>query len=190
MNKPIYETPCYSVENLYTSTSVFGEILKSEFGLYETDYDFERCVGTYTALQRDFHIQATLFNAWHACLVYIRNASNVQIGVNLGDSIPKEFVSISLEGISGNYDLFAIQAKYPNALKVDNESLKSKISEMESQDKGKNFRGKFELDFMLKILNALIVDSNTAKSFISKPIKYNITNSQAISQFSQYAETP
>jgi hypothetical protein len=190
LNPKIYETPCYSIENLYTSSLIFSDILKSEFGLHETDEDFERCVDVYKTLQKDFHAHATLFNAWYACLVYIRNTTNQQTGVNLKDSIPKEFVSISLGGISGNYDLTAIQAQYPDALKVDNESLESKILEIGLQDKGKIFRGKFELDFMLKILNALIIDSKGTKSFISKPIKYSITNSQAISQFSQYAETP
>lgn len=190
LNSKIYETPCYSVENLYTSSSVFSEILKSEFGLHETDEDFERCVDAYKALQKDFHVHATLFNAWYACLIYLRNTTNQQTGVNLEESIPREFVSISLGGISGNYDLAAIQAKYPNALEVNYEILESKILEMEMQDKGKSFRGKFELDFMLKILNALVTDSKTTKSFISKPIKYSITNSQAVSQFSQYAETP
>jgi hypothetical protein len=190
LNSKIYETPCYSVENLYTSSSIFSEILKSEFGLHEIDEDFEKCVDAYKTLQKDFHAHATLFNAWYACLIYIRNTTNQQTGVNLEDSIPKDFISISLGEISGNYDLSTIQAKYPKALEVDNKTLESKILEMELQDKGKCFRGKFELDFMLKILNALITDSNTTKSFISKPIKYSITNSQAVSQFSQYAETP
>ena len=30
---PIFETPCYSIENFYVSDSVFAKILKSEFGI-------------------------------------------------------------------------------------------------------------------------------------------------------------
>ena len=189
-NDKIYETSCYSVENLYTSPSVFCDILKSEFGIYETDDDFQQCINAYVKLQRNFHKASTLFNAWYACLIYIRNTTNQQTGVSLEDSIPKEFITITLSGIMSNYDILAINAKYPNASYVDNVTLENKISELESQDKGRVFRGKFEFDFMLKVLNALIFDSRTTKTFISKPIKYNITNTQAISQFSQYAETP
>lgn len=189
-NPQIYETPCYSVENLYTDISVFHEILKSEFGLHETDEDFERCLDTYNKLQKDYHSCATLFNAWYACLVHIRNTTKQKIEVRLDDSIPKDFMSISLDGVLANYDLSAIQAKYPNAPNVDIVTLENKIMEMNAQDKGKVFRGKFELNFMLKILEALIVDSKTPQSYISRPIKYHITYSQAISQFSQYAETP
>lgn len=189
-NPKIYETPCYSIENLYTNIQSFGEILKSEFGLNETDDDFEKCINLYKTLQEEFHTHSMLFNAWYACLVFIKNSTNQQIGVKLEDSIPKEFVSISLGGISGNYDLPAIQAKYPSALEVTREAIEKKILEMQSQDMGKIFRGKFELDFMLKVLNEIIVDSKTTKYFVSKTIKYSITNPQAISQFSQYAETP
>jgi Protein of unknown function (DUF4435) len=191
MNPEIYETPYYAIENFYTSLSVFAEILKSELGFTEVDEDFKKCVQLYADLQKAFHEAATLFNAWYACLIHIRNTSNLLTGVSLGDApIPKEFISISLIGIINNYDMDKISLKYPNALPVDNQVVEAKRLEFSTQDKGKIFRGKFEIDFMLKILTALVEDSKTAKIFISKPIKYNITNTQAISQFSQYAETP
>ena len=33
----IYETPCYSIENFYTSVQCFSEVLRSEFNLREPD---------------------------------------------------------------------------------------------------------------------------------------------------------
>ena len=189
-NEAIYETPCYSIENLYTTKLTFSEILKSELGFLETDEDFERCTSVYENLQRDFHEAVTLFNAWYACLIHIRHTIGQQTGVVLADSIPKEFVSISLIGISNTYDISAIRAKFPDATEVDNTHIESKLSEFSTQNKGQIFRGKFEMDFMLKILFALIEDSKTSKRYISKPLKYNINHNQAISQFSQYAETP
>jgi len=38
-NNKIYETPCYSIENLYTTTSAFKRILKSEFNFNESEPD-------------------------------------------------------------------------------------------------------------------------------------------------------
>jgi hypothetical protein len=190
LNPKIYETSCYSIENLYTSTNVFKEVLKSEFGFAETDDDFQRSLKVYTDLQRDFHEGITLFNAWYACLIYLRNTTNQQTGVHLEDNFPKEFINISLAGITITYDILTIKAKYPNALEIPDNVLQQKISDFNAQNKGQVFRGKYELDFMLKMINCLIEDSKTIKAFISKPIKYNTTNTQAISQFSQYAETP
>jgi Protein of unknown function (DUF4435) len=191
MNPKIYETPCYAIENFYTNPTVFAEILKSEFGFTEVDDDFKKCVQLYTQLQKEFHEAVTLFNAWYACLIHIRNTSNLLTGVSLGDApIPKEFVTIALTGVSNNYDMNALRAKYPESLHIDNQIVINKIIEFSTQEKGKLFRGKFEIDFMLRVLTALIEDSKTTKLYISKLIKYNITNTQAISQFSQYAETP
>lgn len=189
-NNKIYETPCYSVENHYTSKTVFGEILKSELGFTEIEEDFERCINHYVQLQQEFHQSIMLFNAWYACLIFLRNTTNQQTGVNLSHSIPKDLVEISLEGITHHYDIATIKAKYPNSLEIDNQSINDKISAFSLQDKKHIFRGKYEIDFMLKTLDAFIQDANTTKKYISRNIKYHIVHSQAISQFSQYAETP
>ncbi|MEO0043528.1 MAG: hypothetical protein RL329_2976 [Bacteroidota bacterium] len=189
LNPTIYETPYYAIENFYTHPKVFAEILKSELGFTEIEDSFNLCVQHYTHLQKEFHEAATLFNAWYACLIDQRHAAKVQTGVSLGDT-PLPFVKIALTGISQNYDINLLRAKYPEALPIDNQIVETKKAAFSSQDKGKIFRGKFELDFMLKILTAFIDDSKTTKKFITRPIKYHITNTQAISQFSQYAETP
>lgn len=190
MNPKIFETSCYSIENLYTSSNVFKEILKSEFSFAETDEDFQRCLQVYIDLQIDFHEAITLFIAWYACLIYLRNTTDQQTGVHLDDNFPKEFINISLGGIIIKYDIIAIKAKYLSALTIADDVIQQKIVDFNTPNKGKVFRGKYEIDFMLKIINCLIEDSKTTKAFISKPIRYNITNTQAISQFSQYAETP
>lgn len=186
----IYETPCYSIENLYVDPNVFGEIIKNELGLSEIDEDFERCVGRYLFLQNDFHEAVTLFNAWYACLIDERNVNQMFTGVNLEDTIHKDFLSISIQGIFADYNLTKIYEKYPNAIKVSPEQINKKIENFSNQNKWLVFRGKFELSFMLKILDDLIADSKTTKSYITKPIKYHTTHTQAISQFSQYAITP
>jgi hypothetical protein len=189
-NFEIYETPCYSVENFYTSPFVFGEILKSEFGLSETNTDFIKSNAVYIKLQIEFHEAVLIFNAWYACLIHLKSINKQHTGVNLEDSIPKEFIKISLDSITKNYDTLAIRTKYTDALPVDDEDIRNKVREFETKDKRQVFRGKFELDFMLKILDSLLVDSRTTKTYLSKQVKFHIVHTQAISQFSQYAETP
>lgn len=171
-------------ESANVAYMIFNKHVKEgKFGLF--------CFFEGKDLQKAFHEAVTLFNAWYACLIHIRNTTNQQTEVSLGeDPIPKEFVTIALTGVSNNYDMDLLRLKYPDSLPIENQLIEDKILEFSIQNKGRIFRGKFEMGFMLRILTDLIQDSKTNKMFISKPVKYNIPNTQAISQFSQYAETP
>jgi len=190
-NSAIYETPCYSIENLYTSKKSFGEILKSEWGISEVEDDFEKCTNLYENLQQEFHQKSTLFNAWYACLIDIRTSTQQKVNVNLDDKILGKFVTISLDSVSANYTVLDLKTKYPNAPEIDEETLQNKILNFEIKDKRLIFRGKFEIYFKFKVLEGLIKDSKNTKKYISKPIKkYNIDYNMLINQFSQYAETP
>jgi len=192
-NPKIYETPCYSIENHYTSVAVFGEIIKSEWSFSEVDEDYKRCVELYKNLQIQFHSAVQLFNAWYACLIDKKHELKEITGVNLDDKLPKGFVEISLNGVTSNYDFAAMQTKFPDALQVTETEVNQKSAQFDTQDKRLVFRGKYELKFLLTVMDELILDSKKPKmdrQYISKPIKYSITHPQAINQFSQYAETP
>jgi Protein of unknown function (DUF4435) len=87
-NPPIFETPCYSIENLYVSFDVFKAILINEFHLSEvSDSAFETCLTLYMKMQNEYHDAIMLFNAWYACLIDIRNKESIQTGVTLGERI-------------------------------------------------------------------------------------------------------
>ena len=62
-----YETPCYSVENFYTSETAFEKILIRAFGINAYDEDFKRCVNDYKERQKEFHQKIVLINAWLKC---------------------------------------------------------------------------------------------------------------------------
>ncbi len=194
VNHPnIYETHCYSIENLYVSVASFGEILKSEWGFLETDDDFKKCIELYKKLQEEFHKAVLLFNAWYACLIEKKHELKQITNVSLDDKMPRGFIKIDLDGITSHYDWTKIKTTFPDALKITKKVVAAKEKAFRKMDQRLVFRGKFEFHFMLKILESLIMDSKKPKKdrvFISKPIKYSITHSQAISQFSQYAETP
>ncbi|MGF1534308.1 MAG: DUF4435 domain-containing protein [Bernardetiaceae bacterium] len=88
-NPPIFETPCYSVENLYVSLSVFKEILTNEFHLSEvSDSNFETLVKLYEQRQKEFHDSVLLFNSWYSCLIERRENENIKTGVTLDDKLP------------------------------------------------------------------------------------------------------
>lgn len=194
-NPPIFETPCYSIENLYVSLSVFEEILINSFHLSPTtDLDFEKCKVIYQERQNEFHSATLLFNAWYACLIDKRNNENIETGVNLSDKFPKGFVEIDLNEVKSNYDLEKIKAAFENAIPILEEDLIKKIEEFESVEAQKTFRGKYELNFMITILDLLVKDSKTENQFLESKINFLFYDSlnieKAIEVFSSYAETP
>ncbi|MCU0444403.1 MAG: DUF4435 domain-containing protein [Microscillaceae bacterium] len=196
-NPPIYETPCYSIENLYVSVEVFKEILKNELHLSEvSDTAFEVCVKLFVDRQKEFHSATNLLNAWYACLIEIRNKEGLQTGAKLDDKLPKDFVEFSLSSISSNYDLEKIKLTFPNATPINEDVLNVKIVEFSSCEQRLVFRGKYEMQFLIKLIQLLLQDANNAKTTLKEKINFafgdgsSISNEQAINIFEGYAETP
>lgn len=194
-NPPIFETPCYSVENFYVSVDVFQEILKNEFHLSEVSDDaFQVCIKLFIDRQKEFHQAMTLFNAWYACLIDIKNIENKQTGVNLSEKLPKNFIDFTLEKVSAQYDIETIKKIFANALEVEESILKKKIVEFKNCEHHKIFRGKYEMEFLLTIIELILQDSSDSKKYIKDKIKFafgeKLNNQQALKVFSAYAETP
>lgn len=195
-NPPIFETPCYSVENLYVSVDVFKEILINEFHWSEfSDKNImEVCISLYQEKQNEFHDAVSLFNAWYACLIEIRNATGKTTEVNLDEKLPKGYVNITLQSITCNYDLEALKRDFPKATEMEAEILNNKVAEFSNCDKKKVFRGKYEMQFLIKFIQLLLEDAKTSKSVVTSKINYafndNLSNQQAINIFEGYAETP
>lgn len=190
---PIFETPCYSIENLYVSVEVFKAILANELGLSEIAEEaaFKGCVTLFEKRQKDFHDVICLFNAWYTCLIDIRNAKGKETGAKLDDQLPKDFIAITSHSVTSNYNLEAIKKMFPNATELDDSVLDAKIIEFQKCDGCKVFRGKYEMQFLIIFIRLLF--KNTA---FKKKIKFpfgdasSIGNAQAINIFSAYAETP
>jgi|NOAtaT_7_FD_contig_121_321142_length_2860_multi_2_in_0_out_0_3 hypothetical protein len=183
----IYETPCYSIENFYTSSECFSNILKSEFKLTEIDEDFGRCISLYTGLQEEFHDAVELLNAWIAC--QRQNSSKLNIS-NL--SILK-FVNIGLDKITVRYTIEDIHTRFENLPIISHEKLDAKKAELLASNRQKSFRGKFEIEFLFIVLQKLIEESNKDSSpyFTKKlAVKFSLQKNNIISTLSQYADTP
>jgi Protein of unknown function (DUF4435) len=197
-NPPVFETPCYSIENLYVSPDVFKEILTNEFHLSEVSDQqaFDLCVSFFIDRQQEFHSAVCLFNAWYACLVEIRNATGKQTGVNLDDKLPKGFIDFTLQSVSANYDFEKIKHKFPDSTDIEQEVLDTKIIAFQNCESNKVFRGKYEIQFLIKFIQLLLQDANSTKTILKSKINFafgdasGINNEQAINIFEGYAETP
>lgn len=201
-NSDIFETPCYSIENFYTSIDTFKEIVKNSLGLSEVSNAYQICLTLYTQRQIEFHQATLLFNAWYACLIFLRNTTNIEIGVNLsdklgGDKPTKNFINFTLESVSANYTFQTIQQNFPNAPIVPSDSLSQKVKDFSECEQHKVFRGKYEMQFVVVMIDLLWQDSNKHHKYfkeneekITFSFSSKLSNEQAIELFSNYAETP
>lgn len=191
-NVLIYETPCYSIENFYTSNKVLSRILRYEFKLYPFHEDFKNCLSLFTQRQTEFHNCTLLLNAWIACQRDLNN-SGFSARLDLNSFDMKKLVKIRLDSVSAEYDQEQLEALFSNAPKISPEVLEEKINQFKKENPQIIFRGKFELDFFRTFLEHLISDCRSDKPtyFSSKrPVKLNVSGTNAISALSSYAETP
>jgi hypothetical protein len=183
----IYETPCYSIENFYTSVQCFSEVLRSEFKLLESDENFERCVSLYIKLQEEFHNAVELLNTWIACQ---RDKSSP---LKIPEKILSRFVKIDLNQITKNYGIDDLYERIKGAITISQEELDARLTELRSSTRQKSFRGKFEIEFLRKFLGKLIHEANKDNShyFTRKvTVVLLLSEKNIISELSQYADTP
>ncbi|MCT4590298.1 MAG: DUF4435 domain-containing protein [Carboxylicivirga sp.] len=191
-NVEIYETPCYSIENFYTSKDFIADILKNEFGLSEVDEAYDKALALFTSNQEEFHEKSLLFNAWYASLKGKANENKCSTNVSLNCSIPKEFVIVKIGSITGDYQFNDLLSKFPKAIKITEDEVLNKVNEFKERDLRKILRGKFEIEFIYTFLKYLIDDANEddKRTVIKQKTKFRIDKAQILSQLSQYAETP
>lgn len=194
---PIFETPCYSIENLYVSIEVFKEILTNEFHLSAvSDAVFDQCVALFKARQQEFHQAVTLFNAWYACVIAIKQKTKKVVQVQLKDKLPKKWVTFSLQAITSNYHLSTIQKLFPDAPAIKSEDLAAQIAFFATCDCCKAFRGKYEMQFLITFIRLILQDAQKTNVLIKEKINFafgdasSLNHENALNIFEGYAETP
>ena len=92
------------------------------------------------------------------------------------------------------YDFEKIKQTFQQALEVSEDTLNTKLAEFTNCNQCKVFRGKYEMQFLVTIIELILQDSSKAQKYIKAKIKFTfgekLSNDQAISIFSVYAETP
>lgn len=194
----IYQTPTYSIENLYCLNEAFEKIILSEFKINRIDKDFQKCIKNYLKLQDDFCQSSLLFNAWLSCQADLRNITKTSTRLKIDSKIKTIFEKVVLPDLSGIKDLDEINSKnkietiYKEAPKIDSKVLEKKVKQFQNIDKPTFFRGKLLLRFLESYLIRLQSIFGMANSPFEKKYSCNlrIENSTMCSNLSQYAITP
>lgn len=187
----LYITPTYSIENFYCSENVISNILKNEFLFHTSDEEYNEIMKLFLKLQKQFHEGVKLFNLWYYIIKKESKKNGSTPNVSLGNKLPKEFIEISLENVTVNYDLRKIKEKFPNAcIEVSEDDLKKHLNDFDSKIPYMKFRGKYEIEFITKFLMKLIEDANKHNKFIKKKTKFRFDPALILTQLSQYADTP
>lgn len=189
----IYQTPCYSIENFYTSLDVFKKIIVIEFGININEPDYSKCVDDFCDLQNKFHEKMNLFNAWIYCQ---REQENIhkEKKIKLRDfKFSKMIDSINIDGIKWKIEPTqeGIEEFFPDAYKVDATRLMEVCDNLRAGNPQQSYRGKFELHFFKSLLEDLKKKNKQAEYFSSKRecVKLDIAPNP-LSALSKYADTP
>jgi hypothetical protein len=193
----LYITPCYSVENLYISQAAFARVLSAEFGVNDTCDEhecYEICMTKYREIKSQYLTCIKGFN----CLI-----KEIRLMESSGDAVGKLNINnVNIDALV-NIDLLSVTKEYsessPSSIFPDlAEDLL--ISHQASQEYFRNrdaelwYRGKQNLDFYRVFLSKLKLDrckKNGRVIFGNKgSVKLQLTKSNAISELSQYADTP
>lgn len=190
-NALIYETPCYAIENLYTTVDAFIKILRNKFKITEDDEEFETCVRLYTERQKEFHNCIFLLNCWIICIKEQVEQTETKKGPNISSLLLKDFVKIKLDSVTATYDLNKIEDYFSGKYRVPQEVIDNKISELLHINPQQYFRGKFEIEFLRKFLEVLQEElANPKLGYFSRSVSVTGSFSDIVSSFSTYAETP
>lgn len=196
-NGEIYETPCYSIENLYTTKESYKEILKSEFKISDSDdgyEDYMMCVNIFKDRQQEFHDAMRVINAWiiRQKEIYEENGNNKD-KININNLSINDLVKIKLDRVEKRYNIRDLHSKMCNSDSFSIKEIKNRSESLREINPQKYFRGKFEIEFLRKILTKLRDDSSKKNpNYFSKKrnIKLNLSKNNIISELSQYASTP
>ena len=189
--KEIYETPCYSIENFYVSTTAFSKILVREFGINRIDKDYEKCINDYNLRISEYNNLILVLNAWLSCQ---RKKGMNHFAVRLSDfKIAKYFICMTIDSvrIKETIDVSFMESHFSDVTPVEQKELEKEIEFFRVSDKTKMFRGKFELEFFKKILSSLLEHNRNSTYFSEKrnSISFDAHNN-TLSSFSEYADTP
>ncbi|MGD0401101.1 MAG: DUF4435 domain-containing protein [Syntrophobacteraceae bacterium] len=199
MAKRVYETPCYSIENLYTSLDVVKRVFEAEFKIsYASveDTTIEDCLRLYSDIQTQFHAAIAELNAW----LMIQRTYFTQSGrldgnrvLNLSNVGLDELVKVQITSVTKMYELARLNVLFPNSHPVSEQEVRRKLSEIDMSASRRIFRGKYEIEFLRTILAKLKTDRcSKNRTFFKKKgrVKMLLSRENIISELSQYAETP
>lgn len=194
----LYVTPDYSIENFYAKPHVFERILASEFGLGPNEKNFEQATRLYRDTLNSFNAATRLLNGWlrQQRLIESQLVASGQScrPLNLGDVKIWDFVSVAIPVCSALYDVASLDLRFGRTTSATDESeIQAWVSDTATHDPQRTHRGKFIMQFFCWFLAQLVEDVNKGIPSLlleRKKVGLTVQSSNALSQFSQYADTP
>lgn len=188
----IYETPSYSIENLYCSINAFKEFIKTDLQIGEDEPLYNTVLVLYENLLTGFLNASLLFNAWYKLQKKLGNELNTHPDINLSSSLVPTFIEMTLESVNSIYDIDDILQKYPNHFPFTQQQLNDEINSLRSEDLRLTLRGKYIFNFMTSFIRQLIEDgaNPNKRTVLTRKIKYNMDNSTALTLLTCYADSP
>ena len=194
----IYQTPCYSVENLYMSELVFKRVLSSEFQITEFNesrHEFDRCIKLFLKLKSEYFQIATPFNITLKAFRIMQRDEKEAIVVNANNIKINKIIDLSFAGVVAAYDINNPLSLFREAVdkNICTHAFAEAAATLKIGSEENEFRGKQNADFFRLFLSVLKSDRvSDAPVFFSqkKPVKLNLSRDNFISELSQYAKTP
>lgn len=188
----IYETPCYSIENLYCFTESFTEFIRTDLQIEEDDPSYTQIIERYISLREKYVNGILLFNSWYKLQKQKRIELRQELKVRLEDIFPNEFYTFTIQDIIFNYTQDSIEKKYPEHLPYSSIELEKTLDELQNENLILTLRGKYMFSFLTNFIRKLVEDgADPNKRFLlNKKIKYNMDNSSALSLLTTFAKTP
>lgn len=188
-SEKLFETPCYSIENLYVQKECLMKILQSEFGLNEIDDDFQKCLVDFEQRERDFNNEILEFNS----LVYLRRKkSDSNSNCSFGSIKTSHMLKVNVDKVERATKYDETINKIKEKLQFEEKEIEKSKKELEEKgDFSVNFRGKNQLDFFVEFIRGLKKLNEDGGYFGIKHnnIHINVTSNR-LSELSQYAVTP
>ena len=193
LEKNIYQTNGYSVENYYTTTTAFTRVLNYAFGINCNCEDYMKCMRDYERNMDIFHKKVIIFNAW----IKAQRFKEIKKGkreLELSDfKISKFFQTISIDNVCVKQEINKkyIEECFPQLSIIDNSEIEKYVQEFEKTDLQQTFRGKYELEFFRKIIDDLKTKNKKGEYFSEKRDCIKIDpNVDPLLILSQFADTP
>jgi hypothetical protein len=190
----LYSTPCYAIENMYVSESVFSNILIDELGLcsFKDKNLLDELLIKFTQFEEASDEALLELNAW--LMVRIKESEkNENIKLNLNNISIDKFMSVHNLSAVKCYEITDLDSIFSVDTPVVQDDLDTALHTMAGSEKAKVGRGKYRLEYFRLFLIEIFNESRTGTgNFVNRKIKPKLTlvKANVTSELSQYAETP
>lgn len=190
VSEAIYQTPCYSIENLYVHKSVVSSIL--EYSWHIEMEDIEKAISLYEVAQNQYHLHALEMNTFIKLQKFLSEEKKQSINLNLNNINLDHVYKIYLEKVERKTELSQWIVRCDKIIEYEEIQFQNIQKTFSERNYCYEFRGKNELFFLKKYLERLKEElgKKTVSEYFSK--KYKITGqvNEIMSTYSQYAEYP